>query len=70
MSCDLLVDVHRRENCRRPLARLAQAMRALVRRGWRIGIAAHPNHAWEQRWTEVLCENADLLRSTPACACA
>jgi UDP-N-acetylglucosamine 2-epimerase (non-hydrolysing) len=64
-SLDLLVDVHRRENSGRALERLALALRALARSGWRIGVAAHPNHAWEQRWTEVLGAGAGVRRLPP-----
>lgn len=48
--CDLLVDVHRRENAGRALDRLALGLRALARGGWRIGLAAHPNQWWQRRW--------------------
>lgn len=51
--CDLLVDVHRRENAGRALDRLAAALAALAGRGWRIGIAAHPNPWWRRRWAGI-----------------
>lgn len=59
---DLLIDVHRRENVGRPLLRLAQALRALARMGWRIGLAAHPNVEWAQRWDGALGPNSGVRR--------
>ncbi len=62
---DLLVDVHRRESHGRALDQLALALRALARSGWRIGVAAHPNHAWERRWNDALGADSGVLRLPP-----
>ncbi len=60
--CDLLVDVHRRENAGRALDRLALGLRALARGGWRIGLAAHPNQWWQRRWSQALGEDSGVAR--------
>lgn len=60
--CDLLVDVHRRENAGRALDRLALGLRALARGGWRIGMAAHPNAWWRRRWSQALGEDSGIAR--------
>lgn len=60
--CELLVDVHRRENAGRALTRLALALRALARGGWRVGIAAHPNACWQQRWDTALGADSGVVR--------
>jgi UDP-N-acetylglucosamine 2-epimerase (non-hydrolysing) len=64
-SYHLLVDVHRRENAGRVLDRLALGLRALARSGWRIGLSAHPNRSWEQRWSQALGPNHGLQRLPP-----
>ncbi|MCB1601521.1 MAG: UDP-N-acetylglucosamine 2-epimerase [Xanthomonadales bacterium] len=64
-SYHLLVDVHRRENAGRALDRLALGLRALARSGWRIGVCAHPNRSWEQRWSQALGPNHGLKRLPP-----
>ncbi|MGE4070619.1 MAG: UDP-N-acetylglucosamine 2-epimerase [Lysobacterales bacterium] len=64
-SYHLLVDVHRRENAGRALDRLALGLRALARSGWRIGLSAHPNRSWEQRWSQALGSHHGLQRLPP-----
>jgi len=64
-ACDLLVDVHRRENAGRALDCLALGLRSLARGGWRIGIAAHPNASWQRRWDRALGGAAGIVRLPP-----
>lgn len=59
---ELLVDVHRRENAGRSLDHLAAALRTLVRKGWPVALAAHPNRYWEQRWSQSLGVDHGLQR--------
>jgi len=61
-NCDLLVDVHRRENSGRPLRHLAAALRSLAASGFRISIASQPNQGWNERWTKVLGDMRELVR--------
>jgi len=60
--CDLLVDIHRRENSGRALRRLVDALNKLALSGWRICIAEQPNENWNERWSEALGETCCLTR--------
>jgi UDP-N-acetylglucosamine 2-epimerase (non-hydrolysing) len=61
-SCDLLVDVHRRENAGRVLRHLAGVLKSLALSGWRVCIASQPNDGWNDRWTQVLGDVRDVVR--------
>lgn len=60
--CDLLVDIHRRENSGRALRRLAATLKSLASAGRRICIAAQPNGNWSKRWSQVLGAGHGLFR--------
>jgi len=60
--CDLLVDVHRRENSGRSLRNLVVVLKSLAMSGWRICIASQPNQDWNERWTKVLGDIRELVR--------
>lgn len=61
-SCDLLVDVHRRENSGRALYDLALELKLLAASGWRICIASQPNDGWNERWTQALGDVREVVR--------
>lgn len=62
VSCDLLVDIHRRENSGRALRRLAMTLKSLALSGRQICIAAQPNGNWGNRWSQVLGASHGLSR--------
>jgi len=61
-NCDLLVDVHRRENSGRALRKLTVTLKWLAVSGWRIHIASQPNDGWNERWTQALGGVRELVR--------
>jgi UDP-N-acetylglucosamine 2-epimerase (non-hydrolysing) len=62
VNCDLLVDIHRRENSNRALRRLAATLKSLAFSGRRICIAEQPNGNWSKRWSQALGADHGLSR--------
>lgn len=57
---DLLVDVHRRENCGAALRHVAQALRRLADSGLTIACVSSLNDQWRVRWRALVSEHPNI----------
>jgi UDP-N-acetylglucosamine 2-epimerase (non-hydrolysing) len=64
---DLLVDVHRRENCGAPLRHVAEALIRLADSGLTIGCVSSLNQQWRARWQALVGAHPNITLLPAMC---